>query len=86
MSNPINHFGFNFKNYKILFVGLGINVIGFILMIGGGTKDPNVFHSNELFSQTRITLAPFLIVLGYAIIIFSIMKKDKSKDIEKTNP
>ena len=42
--NKIKHFGFDAKNYRILLIGLGINVLGYILMIGGGSDDPNVFN------------------------------------------
>jgi len=71
-------FSFNGKNYKLLLLGLGINILGFILMIGGAAEDPNDFSSEELFSSTRITIAPMLIVLGYVVIMYSIMKKPKS--------
>ena len=72
------HFGFNSKNYRLLFIGLAVNIIGFLLMIGGGADQLNEFNANELFSQRRITLAPFFIVLGYVIIIVAIMKRPKS--------
>jgi hypothetical protein len=75
----INHFGFNTKNYWILVSGLGINILGFILMIGGGTDDPNSFDADALFSPIRITLAPFLILLGYVVVFISIMKKPIAK-------
>jgi len=78
--NNIKHFGFDPKNYKILIIGLIINVLGFILMIGGGSDDPSKFNGDELFSPIRITLAPFLIVVGYVVIFYSIMKKTPKKD------
>lgn len=71
-------FAFQPENYKILLVGLAINIIGFILMIGGATEDPAKFDGDELFSPIRITLSPILIVLGYVVIMYSIMKKPKS--------
>jgi hypothetical protein len=80
MSKPLKQFGFHRENYKLLLIGLAINIIGFILMIGGGTSDPNKFNGAELFSNTRITLAPLLIVVGYIVIIFSIMKKGKPSE------
>lgn len=76
MKDPIKHFGFNPQNYKWLLTGLAINVLGYILMIGGGADSLNEFNENELFSTTRITIAPMLIVSGYVIILFSIMKKN----------
>jgi hypothetical protein len=84
MKDPIKHFGFNPQNYIWLFIGIIINVLGFILMIGGGAEDLNEFNSEELFSTTRITIAPMLIIAGYVVILFSIMKKTKIK--ETTEP
>ena len=76
--NKTAPFSFNSKHYKLLLIGLGINILGFILMIGGATEDPNKFDAGELFSHTRITIAPMLIVAGYVVIMFSIMKRPKS--------
>jgi len=75
-------FGFRKENYKFLFIGLAVNVIGYLLMIGGAAKDPNSFDESELFSEVRITVAPILIVAGFVIILFSIMKKSDSKNTE----
>jgi hypothetical protein len=47
-------------------------------MIGGASQDPNTFDANELFSTQRITLAPILIVAGYVVILYSIMKRPKN--------
>lgn len=80
-----NHFGFQKENYKILLTGLAINVVGFILMIGGATEDPNVFSEEELFSSTRITIAPMLILLGYIVIVYAIMKKPTSQEEKNTS-
>lgn len=70
-------FSFNKSNYKLLLIGLVINVMGYILMIGGANEDPNVFDG-EMFSTMRITIAPMFIVAGFGIIIYSIMKKPKT--------
>ena len=78
MNNPIKHFGFQAENYKILLIGLAINILGFLLMIGGGSDDPSKFDASELFSTVRITIAPMLIVGGYIVILFSIIKKPKN--------
>jgi hypothetical protein len=59
-----------------MLIGLGFILIGFILMIGGGSDDPTKF-SPEIFSFRRLTLAPILILIGYVIEIFAIMKKPK---------
>ena len=79
MENKKN-FAFQSENYRWLLIGLSINIIGFLCMIGGGTDDPTKFDSDALFSPIRITVAPFLIVLGYVIIIYSIMRKPKSSN------
>jgi hypothetical protein len=70
-------FAFGKENYKIMLIGLVFIIIGFLLMIGGGSDDPNVFNP-EIFSFRRLTLAPILILAGYAIEIFAIMKKPKN--------
>ena len=51
-------------------------------MIGGGTDDPTKFDAEALFSTTRITIAPMLIVAGYVVIIYAIMRKPKSTEKE----
>lgn len=70
-------FSFQKENYKWLLIGIAINILGFLLMIGGGTDDPSKFDGDALFSPIRITVAPFFIVLGYIVVIYSIMKKPK---------
>ncbi len=82
MENNKPHFAFRPENYKLLLIGLAINVLGFILMIGGGTDDPTKFDANELFSSTRITIAPMLIVAGYVVIVYAIMRKSKKVEQE----
>ncbi len=69
---------FSKLNYRLLFIGLGINILGYLLMIGGATEDPNQFDASALFSDTRITLAPLLIVAGFVVIAYSIMRKPKT--------
>ena len=69
-------FAFGKENYRLLLIGLAVIVLGFILMIGGGSDDPNKFNE-EIFNFQRLTLAPILILGGYVIEIFAIMKKPK---------
>ena len=76
VSNRTGEFAFGKENYRLLFIGLAFIVVGFLLMIGGGSDDPKVFNP-EIFSFRRITLAPILILAGYVIEIFAIMKKPK---------
>jgi hypothetical protein len=70
-------FAFNTANTKLLLLGLAINIIGFILMIGGATEDITEFHADQIFSETRITIAPIFIVAGYVVILYAIMKRPK---------
>ncbi|MEI6764464.1 MAG: DUF3098 domain-containing protein [Bacteroidota bacterium] len=65
-------------NYILMLSGLLVMAIGFILMIGGGSKDPNVFNP-DIFDAQRLTVAPILVLLGYAIEIFAIMIRPKDK-------
>jgi hypothetical protein len=60
-----------------MLVGLVVMAIGFFIMAGGKSADPTKFNDNEIYSFTRITLAPFLIIAGFVIEIFAIMKKPK---------
>jgi len=72
----IHGFAFQKVNYLLLITGLIVLLVGFLLMIGGGSTDPDVF-SEELFSFGRWTLAPILILLGYVIEIAAIMYRPK---------
>ncbi len=65
------------ENYLYLVIGFVIIIVGFMLMIGGGTDDPNVF-SEEVFSWRRITLAPIVVLFGFVFEIWAIMKKPKN--------
>lgn len=69
-------FAFTRENYKWVLIGLAFIVLGFLLMIGGASNDPDVF-SERIFSFQRWTLAPMLVLAGYAIEIYAIMKKTK---------
>jgi len=70
------------ENYILLSIGFIIIVFGFILMIGGGSDDPNQFNEEELFSFRRTTLAPLIVLFGFIFEIWAIMKKPK--DISDT--
>tara|TARA_B100001540_G_C15698560_1_gene592701 strand:+ start:834 stop:1046 length:213 start_codon:yes stop_codon:yes gene_type:complete len=68
------NFTFNKKNYQLLILGLVFIVSGYILMIGGGSENPQEFSYN-IFDFQRWVLAPVLILTGLVIEIFAIMKK-----------
>lgn len=69
-------FLFDKINYKILLVGIAVIALGFILMSGGGSDDPKVFNE-DIFNFRRIRLAPTLVLIGFGITIYSILKKHK---------
>lgn len=66
---------FGKKNYQLILIGTLLVLIGYLLMIGGGSNDPNVFNP-EIFSFRRIVLSPIVIVIGFLIITYGIMKKN----------
>ena len=67
-----NQFLFGKKNYKFMLIGIGVIALGFILMAGGGSDDPNVFNS-KMYNFRRIRLAPTLVLIGLGIEIYAIM-------------
>jgi hypothetical protein len=67
------HFVFEKVNYKFLLIGLGVIALGFILMSGGGSDDPKVF-SEAIFDFRRIKLAPTVVLIGFGITVYAILK------------
>ena len=66
------------ENLRLLLIGVLIIVVGFVLMVGGGSSDPNVFNK-EIFGFQRIVLAPVIVMIGFVFEIFAIMKKPRSE-------
>ena len=60
-----------------MLIGLGVIVLGFILMIGGGSKDPDMFNP-DIFNFRRIRLAPALVLIGFGIEIAAILLSFKN--------
>ncbi|MBR6423070.1 MAG: DUF3098 domain-containing protein [Bacteroidales bacterium] len=73
------HFSLPSKNVKIIGIGLLVMVLGFVLMIGGGSSDPNVFNPG-MFNFRRLTLAPLFILAGVVVIILGIMKTPRTPE------
>ena len=69
---------FTKENYLWMLAGIAVMAIGFLLMAGGKSPDPKVFNDDEVYSNTRITVAPILIIGGLLIEIFAIMKKPRN--------
>ena len=74
---PVQSVLFGKENYKWMLIGLAVAALGFFLMAGGKSSDPNVFNDSDIYSPVKITIAPILIVAGLAIEIFAILKKAK---------
>lgn len=72
-------FVFDRKNYKFMLIGIAFIALGFILMTGGGSDDPNVFNP-EIYNWRRIRLAPAMVLLGFAIEVYAILLKPDSKE------
>lgn len=66
---------FDKENYKWMLAGLIVIAIGFVVMAGGKSSNPNVFEDKDVYSFTRITVAPVLIIAGFIIEIVAIMRK-----------
>ena len=75
-STPDVEFAIGKESFKYIAIGVGILVIGFALMSGGKSPDPEVFNP-EIFSFRRITLAPIIVVGGFTFIGWAIMKKPR---------
>ena len=69
---------FGRDNYLWVLIGIAFILIGFLLMIGGGSDNPDVFNE-AIFSFRRLTLAPILVLAGFGIEIYAIMKKPKDE-------
>ena len=63
-------------SYKMILIGLGIVLLGFILMMGGGSDSPDEFNY-DIFSFRRITLAPIVVLGGFGFVFWAIMRKPK---------
>lgn len=75
-SNSI--FLFDKTNYYIMFAGIALILLGYVLMAGGKSTDPHVFNKEEIYSFRRITLAPILIIAGFVVEVVAIMRKPKT--------
>ena len=73
-------FLFDKGNYMWMIGGVVLIVLGFILMAGGKSEDPNTFNYAEVYSARRITVAPILILIGFAVEVYAIMKKPAQQD------
>ncbi|MDT0646927.1 DUF3098 domain-containing protein [Zunongwangia sp. F260] len=81
-NNPLpkqqTSFIFGKKNYTMMFIGLGVIALGFILMAGGGSEDPNTFNP-AIYNFQRIRLAPTLVLIGFAVEVYAILLNPNPK-------
>jgi len=66
------------KNYLISFIGIIFIIIGYVMMSGGGSNDPNIFNY-EIYNFRRIKVAPLLVIIGLAIQVYAILNSDKKQ-------
>ncbi len=78
MNPSSKKFLFEKRNYRLLFISFLVIALGFILMSGGGSDDPNVFN-DAIFNFRRIRLAPTLVLIGFGIAIYSILTQPSSR-------
>lgn len=65
-------------NYKMMLAGLLLILIGYGLMMGGNNADPKAaFPTDEIYSFRRIVLAPIVIIAGFIVEVFAILKIKK---------
>lgn len=69
---------FDKTNLLWMLGGVALMILGFLLMAGGKSNDPNVFNPDEVYSSTRITIAPIVILAGLVVLIFSIFRHPKA--------
>ena len=74
--NQKKEFIFSKRNYRFLLLSLAVIALGFIIMVGGGSEDPNVFNP-EIFNFRRIRLAPTIVLMGFGLAIYSILMPPK---------
>lgn len=76
---PEKRLVFGRENYYLIIAGFIIVIIGFLLMSGGKWTDPHEFNKDEIFSARRITLAPIIVILGFAIEVYAVFHKPRKK-------
>ncbi|EZH74832.1 hypothetical protein ATO12_08825 [Aquimarina atlantica] len=77
-NTPKPDFIFEKKNYIVMAIGIAVIALGFILMAGGGSDDPNVFNP-DIYNFRRIRLAPTIVLIGFGIEIYAILLDPNKK-------
>lgn len=71
---------FGKENYTWMLVGAAVMIVGFLLMAGGRSPDPNVFDTNEVYGFRRITIAPIVILAGFVIEIYALFRQPRKAE------
>lgn len=71
-------FLFTKENYTIMLAGIVVIILGFVLMSGSANDNPAVFPKDEIYSFRRITLAPVVVIIGFLIEVYAILKRPKT--------
>lgn len=72
-------FLFDKENYMLMIGGIVLIILGFFLLSGGKSANPHEFHYEEIYSVRRITIAPLVLMLGFVVEVYAIMKKPKEQ-------
>ncbi|MDD6210242.1 MAG: DUF3098 domain-containing protein [Bacteroidales bacterium] len=73
-----NDFAFGKRNYLLMAVSVVLLILGFVLMSGGGSTNPDVFNP-EIFSSVRIKVAPLIVMIGFVLMVFAILIKNRDR-------
>ncbi|TAN15125.1 MAG: DUF3098 domain-containing protein [Chitinophagaceae bacterium] len=74
-------FPFTKQNYILMLAGIAILILGYTLMVGGRSPNPNEFFPDQVYSWRRITLAPIVVIIGFIVEVYAIMKKPKEDKV-----
>jgi uncharacterized membrane protein len=74
-------FPFTKQNYILMLAGIAILILGYALMVGGRSPNPNEFFPDQVYSWRRITLAPIVVIIGFIVEVYAIMKKPKEDKV-----
>ena len=75
-AGDVSKFIFGLENFMIMFAGIAIMIIGYLCM-SGGRQSPDKWNVNEIYSFTRISLSSILVIAGFIVVLYAVLKKRK---------